>query len=519
MNFDRRELTTIVECASLDGHKFDPHSDIWVLSRDKTVKLGWMRGLLDTILEISARKILQMYATTYSAAHTANMADRFKHFALFSADISSPVSRIMSATIISYRATLDSASEHYLGALSGFLKKWHELRLEGIDEDVISLLSSWRLKGNQKGLAVQIACPNDGPLSDLEYEALQDHLLSKFESGAIDLDVFTLVTLFMATGRRPAQIGDLRVKDFIVATASDGLQEYVLNVPRRKQRGVAWRSEFKPVSISSEIGLAVHLLLEENRRRVDQAHPFIRDEVFRELPIFPDWGALNDGMTEMNTIAFAGTEIFHRPTNELRSLTMKAIRALEITSERTGEFLTVYPTRLRRTLATRAAREGYGSLVIAELLDHSDDQNARVYTQNVPENVEAIDRAVAMQLAPLAQAFAGVLVENERDAVRGSDLASRVRTRRGECAGTCGHFGFCGALAPIACYTCRFFQPWLDGPHEEVLAQLIADRDRMREITNDPTIASINDRTIFAVAEVIRRCELRRDEIKVAANV
>lgn len=131
-----------------------------------------------------------------------------------------------------------------------------------------------------------------------------------------------------------------------------------------------------------------------------------------------------------------------------------------------------------------------------------------MYTQNVPEHLDAIDEAVARQLAPLAQAFAGVLINEESEAVRGGDPNSRVRTDSGEIAGICGHFGFCGALAPIACYTCKFYQPFLDGPHREILEGLLAERERIARVTGDKTIAAVNDRTIFAVMEVIQRCEI-----------
>jgi len=72
--------------------------------------------------------------------------------------------------------------------------------------------------------------------------------------------------------------------------------------------------------------------------------------------------------------------------------------------------------------------------------------------------------------------------------------------------GNCGKFGFCGSLAPIACYTCSNFQPWLDGPHDAVLMHLISERERLL-VGSDIRIASINDRTILAVAEVVKQCE------------
>ncbi|MCY1306699.1 hypothetical protein D9M70_565720 [compost metagenome] len=58
----------------------------------------------------------------------------------------------------------------------------------------------------------------------------------------------------------------------------------------------------------------------------------------------------------------------------------------------------------------------------------------------------------------------------------------------------------------MACYTCKYFQPWLDGPHEAVLDRLILERDRVLEQTQDRKIAAVNDRLILAVSEVINRC-------------
>ena len=131
-----------------------------------------------------------------------------------------------------------------------------------------------------------------------------------------------------------------------------------------------------------------------------------------------------------------------------------------------------------------------------------------VYVKYVPKILERIDRAMAVYLAPVAQAFAGQLIEDESQARRKGDPRSKIVTPEAMAhpVGNCGSFGFCGANAPIACYTCRNFQPWKDGPHEAVLESLLQERKRVYEATGDLTIASINDRTIFACAEVVRRC-------------
>ena len=181
-------------------------------------------------------------------------------------------------------------------------------------------------------------------------------------------------------------------------------------------------------------------------------------------------------------------------------------------SERTGIPVRLNPTRFRYTLGTNLAREGKGEYVIAEALDHSDTQNTGVYVRNIPEIVERIDKAMALQLAPIAQAFHGVLVVSERDARRGGDRNSRISNGSAN-LGTCGSYGFCGALAPVACYTCNHFQPWLDGPHEAVLDCLIQERDSVLEQTEDRKIAAINDRLILAVSDVVNRCRAMKNEV------
>jgi hypothetical protein len=57
------------------------------------------------------------------------------------------------------------------------------------------------------------------------------------------------------------------------------------------------------------------------------------------------------------------------------------------------------------------------------------------------------------------------------------------------------------------------FQPWLDGPHEKVYQDLLNDRKSVYEITKDEAVTGALDRTIFAVAQVILRCQARREEL------
>ncbi|HFF2380950.1 TPA: site-specific integrase [Pseudomonas aeruginosa] len=326
--------------------------------------------------------------------------------------------------------------------------------------------------------------------------ALQSALDRAYSDGEVDREVYLLTYLFMALGQRSVQYASLKVCDVGVASAQDGTVIYTLRVPRAKQRNQLSRVEFKDRVLVSHVG---KLLVRQ------------RDDVYRKFkrrlsdpskaPLFParrQSGSCPDGFE------------YHRTGPSLGLMLRVGLNKLSAMSERTGQPLHVTAVRFRRTIATRAAIEGHGELIIAELLDHTDTQNVGVYIEARPEILERIDRALALQLAPMAQAFAGMIIPDESHARRAGDPSSRVCDPRFDPSmkpmGNCGKHGFCGFSAPIACYTCVNFQPWVDGPHENVLEFLLGERNRLASQT-DMRIASVNDRTILAVAEVVRQCD------------
>lgn len=512
------EKSRLVENAL--GYRFDPVSHQWHLSREGNVNVEWLDTLTADPLTTSFRETLKHYAVIYSPAYAFNMSQRLLAFIRALPSPHGPLKRITVPTIINYRSTLNSRTEWKLGSIRVFLRKLTKLGLGGVDPAALTLLGSLKFRRNPHGEAVRLKCAKKGALSTIEFEALNSRIIDAFESGSIALDDFVLITLFAATGRRPAQLGDLKHVDFIEVCSSDGLSESVLNVPRRKQRGVEWRGQFKPVALTPEVGLALKSLIRENLTKLPARYRSLAPGSVDLCPLFPNWEAIEEAKTKPPSAigTLLKSDAFHSRSARLRARLEVNVSSLTIPSERTGKPLHVFPTRLRRTVATNAAREGYSSLAIAEILDHSSDSYARVYTENVPEHVDAINAAVAHQLAPLAQAFAGVLIDSESDATRGDDHTSRIRTDSGSAAGSCGKSGFCGACAPVACYTCSRFEPWLDGDHGEVLENLLSERTRIMDRTGDAVVASVNDRTIFAVSEVIRRCDQRKEELKKAKN-
>ena len=445
------------------------------------------------------RQVLAFYAKHSSPSHMRNGMERLAHYLrqLDGAEVFSVES------IISYRASLSKPRAWYLSTLRVLMRQWARLGYPGMPAETLTLLDNIRIKGNEKGRAVQSQCPEEGPLTDVEMQGIVESATHCFANDVLGLTETALLMTFAMTGRRPAQVSALKLKDLIKLGS-----KYYINFPRAKQRHMGWRSSFKKFAIIEDLWVLlneqadyVRVMFAENLGvKVIPAH------LDNELPLFPN---MKDDLSLAGDLEVLKSDRLHMPSIEISQVVVAAGEKTNVISERSGVPLHLNATRFRYTLGTNLAREGKGEYVIAEALDHTDTQNAGVYVKNLPDIVERIDKAVAMQLAPYAQLFRGVVIPSEKFATRGDDPSSRISNGRRN-VGSCGSHGFCGALAPVACYTCAHFQPWLDGPHEEVLDALIQERERVKDLTGDLKVASANDRLIYAVSDVIRRCNVEK---------
>ncbi|KPB59935.1 site-specific integrase [Pseudomonas amygdali] len=483
---------------SRDGYYVDFDAERWVLSKDVSLAIGALSEIFPGD-RIVLRRVLESYAKRMSPSHVKNLAERLSHY-LKNLN-GSPLFSVES--LISYRASLGKKQEWYVGLVRIFVLQWNRLGYAGISADCLSLMDEWVIKGNEKGFAVQSMCPEEGPLSDIEMQGVINAITDAIASQGITLEQACIALTLSMTGRRSGQISALKIKDLISSEPG----QYWLNFPRAKQRGTGWRAAFKMFPIVEDLWL----LLQQHAQAVDAScSKILRPEVYKavsggELPLFPARRKITVATESFSIIKEDKT---HLPSREIYKSMMVVSDVIRVVSERTAAPMNLNPNRFRYTLGTNLAREGRGVSVIAEALDHSDIQNVGVYVRNEPDIVERIDKAIALRLAPFAQAFRGVLVKSEKDALRGDDPRSRVNGVEGrDFVGTCGSYGWCGASPPLVCYTCTHFQPWLDGPHEAVLDNLISDRDRVHANTGDLKIASTNDRLILAVSEVVANCK------------
>lgn len=495
--------------AHAEGYTFSLEDEVWALDKETKFNLSFLTGIDNESLKFGFINTLSFYAMNYSAKYVYNLFYNMKYFLSFIRGEKS----LTVEELINYKSSLKEKDIWQIGLVRIFLKKWYGLGYLGVSKDIVDLLDDWRIKGNIKGDVIKRKDPNHGPLSDMELSAFNEKVVQAYEKKKINKTELVISLLLSHTGRRPIQISYLKNQDIVSSLNKKGEKIHFINVPRVKQRGEL-RDEFKLFALKDDVWNLVKSLAEENILKFRAKLKIsLSDNDLNKFPLFPNWAEIFKAKDKNDLIYLLDTDRFHIKNKQIDSIVKKVVVQEKIYSERTGELLHLSPRRFRYTIGTRAAKEGFGELIIAELLDHSDTQNAGVYVRNVPEHVSRLDEAIGFQLAPYAQAFAGKLVDRESDSIRGNDRNSRIRTEDGNPIGNCGDFGFCGANVPIPCYTCIHFQPWVDGPHKEVYESLLSERERVEQITGDIAVTEVLDRSILAVAEVILKCEVRNKEI------
>lgn len=483
-----------------NGVEFDPATDNWdFLTNAGRVyfKIDKLRPFCTPELVHSFKKTLVWYVENMSLVYASISFESLRDFlAVVSKNSTSDLllSEISEADIINYKATLDGLREWYLATLRIFFIKMDRLGYPGIKSAASSLLEELTLKGARKGWAVLTMDPEEGPFTNMELRLIQGAVNTAYGEGVLANRSYSLVWLYMALGLRPSQVADLKVADLKVQRLGDSTS-YTLNVPRGKQRFQTRRAEFKERELIEPVGQVLFAWCEQVKASFSEMEI---DEF--TLPIFPCKRVIDN--------AEPGFE-HHSDSVRLAVELERIFKKLAIVSPRTGKPLKASAYRFRYTLGARAVTEKAGAAVIAELLDHSDMQNVMVYTQLSSEVIEAINAELADELVPLAQAFRGeVILFEDSDMSDPRKLIRYPGVEPGKgTTGQCRGAGGCGAVVPVACYVCPYFTAFADGPHEEVLAYLLAQKQQEVGVGGDSTVASATEEAIQAIRIVIQKCE------------
>lgn len=415
-----------------------------------------------------------------------------------------PVDLITPEDIIGYRATLSGSCEYLLHAIRKRLREWVKLGYFGVEPEASQVLDEMKLKKNESGVAVLNHDPVKGPYNDEEFREICKYLLETYERGKIDIFDLSLGILCLTFGARPVSFAALRLRDFVVTQNGHGIDQYYLEIPAAKRTHGGRRTHFQRRKLTKEYGLMIQALVAEVKNRFASIAPELDPA---ELPLFPGANS-NRGYASSSAALYFQIQACFNAGEPL----ICQREGLE------GTPLKINIKRFRSTVGTRMAEEGKREREIAAALGQVSMASARVYVEATGKVRHRINEKIATELNPIAQYFKGELVYSATECEHGLDQSSRVRCFqgeiKGEVIGNCGKAGFCGGFVPLPCYSCRSFRPWIEAPHEEVLAWLLWDRKKKFEATGDETYAAVNDDVIKIVADVARRCRSLRGSHK-----
>ncbi|MEQ9998051.1 integrase [Pectobacterium odoriferum] len=464
---------------------------VWVL--DKNIKLN-TTIILDK-LHISHHcyflNTLSFFATTKSTSYTKKMFWAFNDFLKSSGD-----GLITDLSVENYHKKALINKADYLESIRVFFKKWLYLEYPGVTEYQIEILYKGKTKKRRIGEMVNTMDLNRGPLIENDIINFNEGSMLLYENGSITLAELVMVLITSYTGRRPIQTSHLKLKD-ILSLFGDTSNEVALNYPRAKHSGV-FRSEFKKLKITEDLNDLIIVLSKENIDIVENklGRDITNDEL-SELPLFIDLNALNEIKNNEGLYKILKTDFLHVKAISILGKIKKI--AHNIDSLEHAEVINA--RRFRYSLGTRAAQEGYGVSVIAELMDHRSTKFVACYVKNIPEHAEKIDEIMTKSILNYVKAFKGELVNADTGGIK-------IKNHKGKNSGNCSNCNDCNAPVPIPCYTCPYFKPWIEAPHNEVYDFLVKERKRIADITGDIKMVTALDRTMIAVSEVINKCNI-----------
>lgn len=471
------------------GASFDPRKDVWDWTDGPYyVRIDFRRYAKGYSAFIPALKqCLLLFVKGYAGCYVKNLDSAFRHFTTRIGI--APKDSFSAAHISNYAATLSENDLFLLGTLSTLLQKWVELALPGVAPECADYFIGHRIPGNKKGEAVRTRNPVTGPFSEEEYSALYSALNAAYGREEIPLWTLLLARLLFACGGRISQFASLKIGDFNSTTC-------VLRLPQVKTGAVHTRTSFIEFDITPQTAGLIsdyfNLLRQEGHDN---------DSAF-----FPETKVMNcirRASRNPNDLFFghcSPSELAYRFGNFMGPIAPP-------TSRLQYAPMPVTTRRFRYTFGTRLAEEGASKLLIANRLGHADLRYVDVYVSASPKIVENIDKAMGLALAPLARAFKGQVVEDEKFTTLKGVTGSRIIDFRispkpiGSCA---GKGQGCAFNKPVACYTCFRFEAWLDAPHQKVLSRLLSER---AALSGDERMSAVNDEPIRAVQEVISLCK------------
>jgi hypothetical protein len=462
---------------SLDGQTVDTSGASWAfrssIDGGQLLVLGWATLERPAVLSATARHCVKLYlADRLTRKKTRTVANDFGMFLRFQRWLAS-----QRQTLFDWRHLTEGLARGFLAHGMNTADKGNDFSrlrtfyewcvarsVDGFDTSFLRTLQTVTAIGNSKGHHVRFRDPVKGPFSPDELLLIRRAIV---EGQATDFDR-AAVMLHLELGHNALATLRLKNSDLVRFETKTGVF-YQLDVPRVKKRTAQRETKRRPIS-----------------------------------------NQLGDLLTGLRC-GRPGDPLFHwfSPSGaeaEARSAMRRFSKVAGLISPRTGKPLMITARRFRFSIATHMAEEGASLFHIAEVLDHSDTQNVRVYVETSSSITDPVANATDSALEPLVRRFQGKIIDSSRRSHRpASAPCLGIDHMDVGGIGLCGldfSEGPCRLLPPISCYLCPSFAALSDGPHDQMLNSIerfLAGGER----TNDKRILMQLEDVLAGIQQVI----------------
>ncbi|MGS5496848.1 site-specific integrase [Citrobacter sp. SL156] len=372
-------------------NNFSLNDSVWFLSKDVKLNFSYFESNINANLLASIKETLAYTAVNFSSAYARKFFFSIKKLVVFN---QGKLDKFDYGLLNRFYNAYYKISYTHVESLKYFLIKLYELNNEFLDQEILDLISKWKVTKPNKTTAYIERKESLRPLSEYELKNLIWCMTKEYKEGSMTMNDYLLVMLMIYSGRRPMQIAQLKRKDLYVKKNGN-----YLNIPRLKQ-GDSFRTEFSELRIGdnlfnslSELKSVVKVFVQS------EVGDILTEEELNNLPLFIDPYFFNS--------TYKLDELYENNFFNLHMSSKRITRRVQAVCKRVSKDKNkkINSRQLRVTLATRLALKGYGLGTIAKALDHSNLKSVLSYAKNNEEFSFRIDQAINDSVSPYIASF------------------------------------------------------------------------------------------------------------------
>ncbi|MEP6770231.1 MAG: hypothetical protein ABI893_00410 [Polaromonas sp.] len=341
--------------------------------------------------------------------------------------------------------------------LRSLLKFWIRQGHPGISKDLKDHLSTSKAPKPRSTLEIQANSTQERPFSSQQVREILSTVEDLYVKRVFSPQDYLLWRLIISEAMRPSQLHLLRVGDIkIIRDASGNVIRIFIDTPIVKQKATSARKYMMQYQLSSAVIPAI-------LAQLNYLNAVAGKSLCDSTPLF-------------SVVRRNGKPLSIAKKGMWISSLIARTRAYIANHSDDFNDIEFFTRRFKHTKLTHLAIIGAPLAVLARAGFQTSTISLRHYVNLSAEAFDAYELKMDESHNEIASTFRGEIVSREWQSTHDEQsliLSPSMSEVVGGCAATP-----CGVLAPIGCYTCSRFRAFKDGPHQEVLDELLFKRNR-----------------------------------------